>query len=156
MWHAQTNENKMRFLLSIIILVAATNLYGQNNTSSTHPIDSLLESCLEADPFSSTAGMLKCINSATSLWDDELNKNYKLLMAVLRPDEKEKLKTSQLKWIEFRDKEFEFSDAAYNNLEGTMWLVVKANKRLQIVKNRAIELRDYYFDIKLDLKTYQE
>jgi uncharacterized protein YecT (DUF1311 family) len=146
----------MRFLLSIIILVAATNLYSQKDTISTHPIDSLLESCLESDPFSSTAGMLKCINSATSLWDDELNKNYKLLMAVLRPDEKEKLKTSQLKWIEFRDKEFEFSDAAYNNLERTMWLVVKANKRLQIVKHRAIELMDYYYDIKSDIETYKE
>lgn len=151
MRHAQTNENKMKYLLSIIILVTAINLYGQTNISSTHPIDSLLESCLESNPFSSTAGMLKCINSATAQWDEELNKNYKLLMAVLRPEEKEKLKTSQLKWIEFRDKEFEFSDAAYNTLEGTMWLVVKANKRLQIVKHRAIELRDYYFDIRSDL-----
>jgi len=146
----------MRHLLIIIILAAGTNLYSQINKSSNHPIDSLLENCLESDSSSSTAGMLKCINSATALWDEELNNNYKSLMSILRPEEKEKLKTSQLKWIEFRDKEFEFSDAAYNTLEGTMWLVVKANKRLQIVKHRAIELRDYYIDIRSDLETYKE
>ena len=146
----------MRFLLSIIILVAATNLYSQKDTISTHPIDSLLESCLKSDSSSSTAGMLKCINSATALWDEELNKNYKSLMSVLMPEEKEKLKTSQLKWIEFRDKEFEFSGAAYTRLEGTMWLVVRANRRLNIVKHRAFELRDYYLDIWSDVETNKQ
>jgi uncharacterized protein YecT (DUF1311 family) len=146
----------MRYLLSIIILVAATNLYSQTNERITHPIDSLLENCLQSDPSASTASMLKCINTATAQWDDELNKNYKLLMSVLRPEEKDKLKNSQLNWLEFRDKEFEFSDAAYNTLEGTMWLVVKANRKLEFVKHRAIELRDYYVDINTEVEANKQ
>ena len=156
MRHAQTNKNKMRYLLSILILVAATNLYSQTNKRITHPIDSLLENCLQSDPSSSTASMLNCINSATAQWDDELNKNYKLLMSVLRPEEKEKLKNSQLNWLKFREKEFEFSDAAYNTLEGTMWLVVKANRKLDFVKHRAIELWDYYVDINTEVESNKQ
>jgi uncharacterized protein YecT (DUF1311 family) len=100
--------------------------------------------------------MLNCINSATAQWDDELNKNYKLLMSVLRPEEKEKLKNSQLNWLKFRDKEFEFSDAAYNTLEGTLWLVVKANRKLDFVKHRAIELWDYYVDINTEVESNKQ
>ncbi len=133
-----------RLLLIISILLASSNLFGQSVESNIHPIDNLLKNCLEADSSQTTAGMIKCINMATLDWDNELNKNYKLLMSVLSPQEKEKLKSSQLKWIEFRDKELDFSNTVLNKLKGTMWLVTKANKKLELVKQRTLELKDYH------------
>ena len=133
-----------RLILLTSILLFSLSLYIQSEETSIHPIDKALAICLEADSSQTTAGMIKCTNLAIIEWDKELNNNYKLLMSILDPLEKEKLKSSQLKWIDFRDKELDFSNAVYNKLEGTMWLVVRANRKLELVKNRAIELKEYY------------
>lgn len=49
--------------------------------------------------------------------DKELNKAYKLLMKELKNDEKKKLKLSQLKWIQYRDSEFEFIEYNFYKIE---------------------------------------
>lgn len=107
-------------------------------------IDRKLEACLDVDSNQTTVGMIQCTNVAEEEWDKELNKNYKLLMRILSEEEKAKLKESQRKWIEFRDKENEFSGTMYYNLQGTMWRVVAAEARYQIVKQRALDLKNYY------------
>lgn len=107
-------------------------------------IDSLYKNCIEKNP--STQGVIRCASIAEEAWDKEMNKYYKLLMDVLKDDEKTKLKDSQLKWVVFRDSEFDFSGTMYYNLGGTMWLVVNADKRADIVKSRTLELKDYYIN----------
>lgn len=57
---------------------------------------------------------------------------------------KEKLRISQRQWIEFRDNEVDLTNHLFFEMEGTMWQVVAAGRRTEIVKQRALELQDYY------------
>jgi uncharacterized protein YecT (DUF1311 family) len=139
--------NLIRVILTLFFSVLSANLFSQSDAGKKHPIDIRCEECLKADSSFTTAGMIECEAVAANEWDDELNKYYKLLMAVLSPDEKEQLKTAQIKWLEYRDKEIKFSQTLYNNMKGTMWRVVDASRLKEIIKQRAIEIKSYY-DIK--------
>lgn len=109
--------------------------------AAKHHIDSYLESCIDAD--STTAGMVNCTNQAYSLWDKELNIKYNNLMSALAPADKQALRNAQRQWVAFRDAEFEAIDALYNGKDGTMYLPMRAADRLEIIKNRVLQLTDY-------------
>ncbi|NJL59517.1 MAG: DUF1311 domain-containing protein [Desulfobacteraceae bacterium] len=92
---------------------------------------------------SSTAGMSECMNQAYQLWDAELNKVYNQLKALLKPDVQAALRASQLEWIKFRDSEFALSDKIYSELQGTMYIPMRAGDRVEIVRKRTLELGSY-------------
>ena len=142
--HADQNDQMTRLTTIIIILLLSTWTFGQNNSSDKHPIDLKLEKCLSADSNFTTAGMISCEETARKEWDEELNKNYQLLMSILDSTAKGKLRTSQRQWIEFRDKELDFANQMFYEMEVTMWRVVAAGRRTEIIKQRALELRDYH------------
>lgn len=106
-----------------------------------HFIDKALEECIARD--NSTTGMTSCTYEACKLWDAELNRVYNQLRAVLNPDAKKALKAAQLKWLKYRDSEFRLIDSIYSSLEGTMFIPMRAGDRMDIVKNRAMELESY-------------
>jgi uncharacterized protein YecT (DUF1311 family) len=92
-----------------------------------------------------TSGMCNCIMQAEEAWDKELNRYYKLLVAQLPPDTKEKLKESQRAWIAWRDKEFAFIYAYYYSVkQGTMFYPMAQERRMDIVRERAADLQQYY------------
>lgn len=95
--------------------------------------------------------MVNCEITARQEWDVELNKYYKLLMSLLDSAGKEKLKIAQRQWIEFRDKEFEIINELYlGQMKGTMWIVIAAGRKTDIVRDRAGQLEGYYDSIKMD------
>lgn len=118
--------------------------FGQDDPKEKNPIDIRLEKCMSIDSNMSTAGMNNCVNIATDEWDKEMNKYYKLLMDSLNVDEKSKLKEAQRQWLIYRDKELIFSYEMYGNKDGTMWTNVSTGRHLDIIKQRAIELKVYY------------
>ncbi|MBK9733114.1 MAG: DUF1311 domain-containing protein [Chitinophagaceae bacterium] len=109
-----------------------------------NPIDIRLKECLEVDSNYTTYGMMHCEALARDEWDVEMNKYYHLLIDTLNADEKEKFKVAQRQWLKYRDKEFEFSATMHYNMQGTMWRVVAAARSCEIVKARALELKDYF------------
>jgi uncharacterized protein YecT (DUF1311 family) len=131
-----------KLFLTLIFLSLTVNLLSQDSKTKDHPIDLKCKQCLEADSSKTTAGMIKCEIVAAQEWDQELNKYYKLLLSVLNPDEKEKIKSSQVQWLKYRDNENTFSQTLYNNMQGTMWRVANASRRTEIIKQRALELKD--------------
>jgi len=119
--------------------------FGQEKeVKEKHPIDLRLEKCHSIDSNQTTAGMMTCEAIARDEWDVEMNKYYKLLMDTLQPDERTKLKASQISWLDYRDKENEFSGTMYYNMEGTMWRVAAAGRSCDVVRQRALELKAYY------------
>tara|TARA_R110001592_G_scaffold361660_1_gene673000 strand:- start:897 stop:1184 length:288 start_codon:yes stop_codon:yes gene_type:complete len=88
--------------------------------------------------------MISCEETARKEWDEELNKNYQLLLNVLDSTSKEKLIVSQRHWVKFREKELDLANQISYEMEGTMWRVVAAGRRTEIVKQRALELQDYF------------
>jgi uncharacterized protein YecT (DUF1311 family) len=129
----------------IIFTQLAIQTFGQENKSNEkHPIDIRLENCLAIDSNQTTYGMMNCEVTARDEWDKEMNKYYKLLMDTLQKDEKEKLKTAQISWLSYRDKEGDFSGTMYYNMQGTMWRITAAGRSCEIVRQRALELKVYY------------
>ena len=108
---------------------------------SKHQIDKALDACIEKD--GSTAGMVRCTDQAYAAWDKELNKNYLALMRQLKPSQKEVLKTAQLEWIKSRDADFKVIDSIYDTLQGTMYIPMRIDARMELVKKRALQLQGY-------------
>ena len=128
-------KNSIRYGL-LLLLLLPTFVCAQDNPK--HPIDRTLDICTEKDP--STAGMVSCTDVAYKKWDQELNKNYRTLMAGLKPAGKQLLKSAQLSWITYRDNEFKLIDSIYDALQGTMYIPMRIDEKMQIVKQRALAL----------------
>lgn len=133
----------MKFRFSFLLFSFLTSS-GFCQAKKGWDIDAQHKACLDSTVNQTTAGMLKCTHQARDSWDKELNKNYKLLMVKLSPEGKEKLKGAQVNWLAYRDSEYSFSGTTYHNLQGTLWLVIAADRQVEIVKTRAIELKAYY------------
>jgi uncharacterized protein YecT (DUF1311 family) len=129
-------NNSIRYSLLLLTLFIPMIVSAQDQRS--HPIDKALELCIEKDP--STAGMVGCTDVAYKKWDQELNKNYQSLMSKLKPSGKQLLKQSQLSWITFRDNEFRLIDSLYDDLQGTMYIPMRYDEKMELVKRRALTL----------------
>jgi uncharacterized protein YecT (DUF1311 family) len=127
------------FLALICLLLLASVSFAQEETP--HPIDKALDACIEKN--GSTAGMVECTDKAYAAWDKELNKNYLALMRKLKPAQKELLKAAQLEWIKSRDDDFKVIDSIYDTLQGTMYIPMRIDARMELVKKRALQLQGY-------------
>ena len=118
--------------------LATTSRVAQEQT---HPIDKALEACIDKN--GSTAGMVECTDKAYVAWDKELNKNYGELMRALKPTQKESLRLAQLEWIKYRDLDFKLIDGLYDKMQGTMYIPMRIDARMEVVKKRTLELKGF-------------
>ncbi|HYR77301.1 MAG TPA: lysozyme inhibitor LprI family protein [Pyrinomonadaceae bacterium] len=128
-----------KLLLALISILLLTSL-STAQEQPQHPIDKALDACIDKN--GSTAGMVECTDKAYAAWDKELNKNYGELMRALNPKQKEALRLAQLEWIKYRDLEFKSIDSVYDTLEGTMYIPMRISAHLEVIKKRALELKD--------------
>jgi uncharacterized protein YecT (DUF1311 family) len=135
------------FLSVLSIFLLAAIAIAQEQTQ--HPIDKALETCIDKN--GSTAGMVECTDKAYAAWDKELNQNYGELMRRLKSSPKETLRLAQLEWIKYRDLDFKLIDSVYDTMQGTMYIPMRIEARMEVVKKRALELKGY-----LDLITEGE
>jgi len=137
----------MTRLLSIVIFLCAFSASTIAQEPTQHPIDKALDACIDKN--GSTAGMVECTDKAYAAWDKELNKNYGELMRALNSKQKEALRLSQLEWIRHRDLEFKFLDSMFDTFQGTMYIPMRIGARLDVIKQRAVELKQ-------NLELYQD
>jgi uncharacterized protein YecT (DUF1311 family) len=123
--------------LSFLLILIYSTSFSQKKEA---PIDAALTKCLDKKENQTTAGMCNCTYAALNDWDKQLNSTYKSLLLRLDSLAKPKLIEAQRQWIKFKEKEIELIDATYGKAQGTMWLVIRADKLLQITKSRAEEL----------------
>ncbi len=129
----------------------STLLFGQaGDDRKEHPIETRLERCLSADTNRSTLARVECHRTARKEWDQLLNRYYGKLMDTLSTEQEKKLRASQRKWLEHRDKEYKFVFALYLSMEGTIWKTKAMARKAKIIKKRALELKEYY-----KIATYQ-
>lgn len=126
---------------SILFALALALVLPVQADDTTSTIELSTEHCLNTHD--STAGMLECFTRAEQEWDTELNRVYKALQSKLKPAGQDALKQAQRAWITQRDKEFELINAIHGQMDGTMWIVVMASKRNDVVKARAEALQAY-------------
>lgn len=105
-------------------------------------IDVELKKCLGKDD--STANQRNCTISAQKSWDKELNKYYQSISKKLSTSGKKELLEAQRNWISFRDSEFKLINKYYFEVKkGTIFQVIAENKRLEIIKERALQLKEF-------------
>jgi uncharacterized protein YecT (DUF1311 family) len=134
----------MKRILLIIFILFNSIAFSQTQEKDENSIDKVEAKCLDKNDISN-AEMCNCIIKARESWDKELNKYYGVLKTKLPKEAFEVLKESQKQWLSYRDKEYLFISKFYFEVkEGTMWYAVAENKKMEIVKSRAIELKEYY------------
>lgn len=111
------------------------------NTFVVESIYKKLISCEDQDP--STAGVGQCISDADNSYNKEIDRMYIELNNKLDEEQKKALKQSQDDWVKFRDSEFDLITSVYSKAEGTMWSSVRGSARMDILKNRALELSGF-------------
>lgn len=127
----------------ILFLGVFGSLRGQ--TTFVNDIDRELEDCLNND--FSTVGMASCYASASEKWDVELNKYYKFLRDILNEEEFEKLRQTQRAWLIYRDNDYQFRKYISNKLGGSMRSFINVQSAMEIIKERALSLQNYYLEI---------
>ena len=103
------------------------------------PIDAVIRAMMDKDH--STHGEMQALDAGYKLWDAELNRIYKELLSVMKPSDRAALVSAQKAWIGFRDREFDLKAGLLNRLRGTMYGPIRIGRRLEIVKQRALQLR---------------
>ena len=107
------------------------------------PIDKALDACLAKPEGVSTLGMVECTGDAIRAWDKRLNEVYQQVMADLDPKSRELLRTSQRRWVAFREAEQEAMEGPWRQDKGTIMRVLTVNADLSAIKERVQELRLY-------------
>ncbi|MAC94720.1 MAG: hypothetical protein CMC96_04385 [Flavobacteriales bacterium] len=138
----------MKLTLTAILFCLLNLAFGQ--TEKEHPIDIDLQKCLDSNENYTTKGMTDCVVRSTEKWDEELNKNYQELLTLMTAEQTDKLKIAQRKWVEYRDKEIEFSNQLYYDMQGTMWTPVAAQTKLDLTRKRTIEIESYIANLTID------
>ncbi len=133
----------MKLTTLLIFLSAFFSVGFTQEAEYKHPIDVAFEKCLQDENNYTTTGMVNCTQEAYDAWDTELNSVYKKLMMKLPKNEKAALKKAQVEWIKFRNLEFENIDSIYNLLSGTMYIPMRLNEKMDLVKRRALQLGGY-------------
>lgn len=101
-------------------------------------IDSTLQKC-KMDAVS-TIDSQNCYIKATTAWDTELGNQYKLLMKGQPENVRTALRDSQRQWIKYRDQYNRGIDAFYQKEEGTIWSLVAAESKMNVIRDKALDL----------------
>ena len=106
-----------------------------------HPLDKEFQQCTDENP--ANLGVRECLSTFLEKWDAELNRLYKELRNTPAEKQKAALKSSQLAWIAFRDKEFAYIEAQLGWMEGSMYPNMILRRKMNVVRARVLELYDY-------------
>lgn len=89
---------------------------------------------------SATQDISECYQTAMKAWDVELNNQYKLLLNDQSKIAQAKLKIAQRGWVKYKDDYFLAINAFYQQQQGTIWSLVAAETKLNVIKDKAIDL----------------
>ena len=111
-----------------------------------HPIDIEEEKCIEiAD--TSNIGMGNCALKATEDWFKEIDKNLMTLKQMLPAEKYEKIADSQKKWESYIKSEFDVNENVIYYKIGTIYYTISAGQKREMVKERAMLLHSYIYDL---------
>jgi len=136
---------KIRKLVICLCIVGfATGACAQ--TTKEELIDADYRQCLARD--TSYVNVCNCAYVAFGRWSKELSKTYdKLLRGVKKEQQREALKKSQKAWAAYRDAEFDTYNHIFN-YSGTRWCNIRQDKRIDVVRTRALQLRNHLDSLK--------
>ena len=101
-------------------------------------IDGGMKRC--QDSAQTTLGMSACYQKATAAWDKELNIQYQALLKESPQSVRDALRHSQRAWITYQEAYNQATDAFYTQEQGTIWRVIAAETRMNVIKDKTLDL----------------
>lgn len=137
-----------------ITTISSCNAFEINNYTNNQnaaievldPIDKIEQDCISKT--ADTQGINKCTQKAQQLWKKDINKNLAELKKILSAEDYKKLQLSQTSWENYIDKEYGFINSLTYYTQGTMYLNTREGWRTEILKQRALTLREYLNTLK--------
>lgn len=131
---------RILYILSLSLIFALPSIAEQANI---HPIDTK-ESACKANAKTLNEWVYCSLNAAND-WSYEVDKYYSLLYKKLSGDAKTALFDNQKYWNMCKNNEYKVIDALQNKDEDTKERIIfRANRKRELVKQRAQALRMYY------------
>lgn len=137
----------------LIGLLLGFNIAFSQNNNTEHFLDKEHQKCLQQ--YAGNLGERRCHSEFEEKWDKEMNRNYNGLIEFIEMYKDPvhgdfavdsitltNLKTAQRQWLEYRDAEFKLCGKLYNR-KGSMFYTIKAFRRMNFVRARALELMYY-------------
>ena len=106
-----------------------------------HPIDKAEQECISKT--SDTQVMNQCSITAQNAWEKEIKKTLSQLKSVLDKESYKSLIKSQNDWERYKFDEFEAIGNMLKDKQGTMYLNVDNGLKVDIVRQRALQLQEY-------------
>ncbi len=137
-----------------ITTISSCNAFEINNYTNKqnaaievlNPIDKTEQDCISKT--ADTQEINKCSKKAQQLWKRDINKNLAELKKILSAEDYKKLQLSQTSWENYVDKEYGFINSLTSYTQGTMYLNTREGWRTEILKQRALALREYLNTLK--------
>ncbi len=124
----------------------------QNNQENTaeilDPIDEAERDCISKT--ADTYEMNRCSQIAQRSWEKDIQNNLAELKKFLSSEDYKKLQLSQTSWDNYKNKDYEFINSVVLYKQGTMYQNIREGWRTEIVKQRALNLREYLNTLKED------
>lgn len=126
----------------------ATQNAQENTAGILDPIDKAERDCISKT--ADTYEMNKCSQIAQQSWEKDIRKNLAELKKFLNQEDYKKLQLSQTSWENYRNKDYSFIDSVISYKQGTMYQNFREGWRTEILKQRALILREYLNTLKED------
>lgn len=132
----------MKIIITSLLAIFVFNFSFSQIEQNEHRLDKEYKACCNKKH--GDYGALYCAIELGKEWDLEMNKYYLGLMNILDSIAQKDLLSAQRQWMKYRDLEYKFSNSLHD-MEGTMYLRMRAYRNMRIVRMRALELKSYYW-----------
>ena len=134
-----------KLLIAGLLLLGATAFAGNYENELTERMKVAEEKAQTGWDSGVRADMINASLDLDTEWEKEMNKVYDLIIKKLSAKEKTKFKAEQNKWLKDREVKVQKAYEKYTEEEGPrMAGELAANERLDITKNRVLELAKKY------------
>ena len=134
----------MKKVLGIFFVLIFNFIFNGNfvfATETVYLIDKIEMECISKTD--DTLEMNKCSLVAQEAWHNEIENSLIELKSILKPQDYKILQEAQLAWEEFYKVNTRFTDLYPQYKSGTMFQNVKQGWRTGLVKQRALDLKEY-------------
>jgi len=125
-------------LKSVFFLLLVSHTLPVFAQSPAAKIDGQLEQC--QNKAQTTIDTRECYGQAMAAWDNELNTQYQALLKDSPESVRNALRDSQRQWVKYRDSYNEATNEYYRQEQGTIWTIIAADTRMNVVKDKALSL----------------
>ena len=134
-----------KLLIAGLLVIGAVTFAGNYENELTERMKVSEEKAQTAWDSGVRADMVNASLDLDTEWEKEMNKVYDLIIKKLSAKEKTKFKAEQNKWLKDREVKVQKAYEKYTEEEGPrMAGELAANERLDITKNRTLELAKRY------------